>query len=397
MPTSRSREICAGHHPSRRSRHGCRNCKLRKLKCDEGKPQCKKCCSFGVLCNFMPQHGDLQPVAASRKPTLVVQCKVQPQPPFSSLVWTSDESYSYLLSAKCQDFVTRYLGRSLITPDDPAMVQVNHRMLRLAFTNPFLMHASLAVAFAHDRYLLTSYHGTSPRNVQECYHWAQGTALLQERLKEPIQPQDKDAVWGTAAALAMLSFASSDVYTPQDSWPLRSSGRSDLDWLRMNEAKDSLWHIVNPLRRDSLFSVLSATYAQLHAPLPDKGADGIPPALAALCWLTGSSTVDTNPYLHATHAVAQILQLPDSEVTTGLAHPFMRSIRGPFKELLLARDAVALLLLYLWYRKASRTIWWIALRARVEAPAISSYLQLHHGGNAMLQAFLPGGAFADGV
>jgi hypothetical protein len=38
--------------------------------------------------------------------------------------------------------MTRYLGRSLVTPDDPVMIQVDRRLLELAFAvsllrNPF--------------------------------------------------------------------------------------------------------------------------------------------------------------------------------------------------------------------------------------------------------------------
>ena len=68
------------------------------------------------------------------------------------------------------------------------------------------MHASLAVALAYDRYL------NGPlgcrRTLEECYHWSQSTALFNRRLREPIETKDKDAIWGTAAALAILTFPS---------------------------------------------------------------------------------------------------------------------------------------------------------------------------------------------
>jgi hypothetical protein len=76
---------------------------------------------------------DLQPIAADTGRPLVVRGKADLQPPVASAVWTSDESTSYQLNAKCQDFITRYLGRSLITPDDPNMIHVNRKLLRLAF------------------------------------------------------------------------------------------------------------------------------------------------------------------------------------------------------------------------------------------------------------------------
>ncbi|GFF35108.1 predicted protein [Aspergillus udagawae] len=392
MASARPREV-RERRTLRRSRFGCRNCKLRKLKCDETKPHCKRCSSFGVLCNFMSNVPDLQPIAADTGRPLVVRGKAELQAPVASAVWMSDEFTFYQLNAKCQDFITRYLGRSLITPDDPNMIHINRRLLRLAFAYPFLMHASLAVAFTYDRHLNSSL--GCRRSLEECYHWSQSTALLNRRLREPIEAKDKDPIWATAAALAILTFSSPDACTPEESWPLKSSGYSDLDWLRMSNGKMALWHIVNPLRPDSLFSVMAATFAIMHSPLPEKGIDGIPRALAALCLLNDASTARNNPYFHAAHGVSQILDLPDSEVTTGQTQLFARSIHGPFEELLRKRDPIALLLLYLWYRKAGRSIWWIGLRARVECPSICSYLRLYHRGNAAVQVFLPGGALAD--
>jgi hypothetical protein len=257
------------------------------------------------------------------------------------------------------------------------------------------MHASIAVALTYDRYLNNNSSG-SRYTLEECYHWSQSTVLLNKRLREPIEAKDKDPIWGTAAALTILTFSSPDARTPEQAWPLKpSSDSSDWDWLRMNKGKMSMWHIFDPLRPDSLFYVMAATFAHMNSPLPEIGIDGIPRALAAVCDLDDSSTAKTNPYFHAVHAVSQFLDLPDNEVTTGHTQPFTRSIHGPFKDLLRRRDPVALLLLYLWYRKASRSIWWIELRARVECPSICLYLRLYHQENSAVHAFLPGGACAD--
>ncbi|GAW19439.1 hypothetical protein ANO14919_089260 [Xylariales sp. No.14919] len=392
MDTTCPREV-RERRPRRRSRFGCRNCKLRKLKCDEGKPQCKRCNTFRVLCNFISNIPDLQPIATDAGRLVDARRKAELQPPLTNAVWTSDALTSYQLNTKYQDFITRYLGRSLITPDDPNMRQVNHRLLELAFDYPFLMHASLAVALTYDRYL----NGSSDcrRTLEECYHWSQSTVLLNKRLREPIETKDKDPIWGTAAALAILSFSSPDACTPEQAWPFKPSESSDLDWLRMIDGKMSLWYTVNPLRSDSLFRVMAATFAQMNSPLPEGGIDGIPSALAAVCGLKDSSTAETNPYFHAAHTVSQILDLPDGGVTTGHTQLFTRSIHGPFKDLLRKRDPIALLLLYIWYRKASRSIWWIELRARVECPSICMYLRLYHKENHAVQAFLPGGSLAD--
>ncbi|KAF9892045.1 hypothetical protein FE257_002451 [Aspergillus nanangensis] len=192
------------------------------------------------------------------------------------------------------------------------------------------MHASLAVAFTYDRHLNRPSGGR--RSLEECYHWSQSTSLLHRRLREPIEPQDKDPIWGTAAALALLSFSSPDARTPEESWPLTPSDHSDLDWIRMIKGKMSLWHIVDPLRPDSLFRVMAATFADMNSRCPN-----------------GASMASQGTWRPC------ILALPDSEVTTGQTQLFMRSIEGDFEVLLQNRDSVALLLLYLWYRKAGRS------------------------------------------
>ncbi|KAL4944289.1 hypothetical protein BDV06DRAFT_210390 [Aspergillus oleicola] len=394
-----------------RSRFGCRNCKLRKVKCDESKPQCKRCRSFGVLCNFMSNIPDLQPVAtgSDKGRPLVVRPRVKAgggprlQRPLAASIWTSDSSYHYQLNTRCQDFVTRYLGRSLVTPNDPEMIQVNLKLLELAFTHPFLMHASLAVAFTYDRHLNITDTLSNRRTIEECYHWSQATALLNKQLRMPIEAKDKDPIWGTAAFLVILTFSSPDARTWEQAWPLNSSryssdsgsdSESELDWLRMSSGKMALWQLVDPLRPDSLFHVMASTFATMLSPFPESGIDGIPPGLATLCHLEHSSIASTNPYFHAAHALSAILRLPDIEVGTGEAYLFMRIIQDPgpssFRNLLLSKDPVALLLLYLWYSKVGRAIWWVELRARVEAPAIGLYLRRYHADDKALMAFLEG-------
>ncbi|PMD57420.1 uncharacterized protein K444DRAFT_53748, partial [Hyaloscypha bicolor E] len=34
-----------------KSRSGCRTCKIRRVKCDESRPQCERCIKFGTTCD----------------------------------------------------------------------------------------------------------------------------------------------------------------------------------------------------------------------------------------------------------------------------------------------------------------------------------------------------------
>lgn len=92
----------------------------------------------------MPNVPDLHAVADDTVRSSFVGRKAELYPSLSSAVWTSDASTSYQLDARCQDFVTRYLGRSLITPDDLNMVEVNRKLLVLAFTVGLLKPASFS-------------------------------------------------------------------------------------------------------------------------------------------------------------------------------------------------------------------------------------------------------------
>ena len=206
------------------------------------------------------------------------------------------------------------------------------------------MHASLAVAFAYDRHLNGPSGGR--RTLEECYHWSLSTTLFNRRLREPIETKDMDTIWGTVAALAILTFSFPDAHTPEGSWPLKPSSPLDLEWLRMSKGKMSLWRITNPLRPDRLFRVMAGTFAQMNSPLPKEGLDGVPMALAIVCHLEHSSTAENNPYFNAAHAVSQIQDLPDNQVTVGQTELFTRSIYGPFESLLREKDPVTLLLLY---------------------------------------------------
>ncbi|KAI7167810.1 hypothetical protein KC343_g10850 [Hortaea werneckii] len=295
------------------------------------------------------------------------------------------------MTTRHQEYVFRYLGQGPpLIFNDPNTKKLNLSLLELCFVSPSLMHASLALALAYDRYQNDS--TTSQLRSEEYHHWTRSATLLKKRLNQPIETKDKDPIWGTAATLALLSFSFTDTDLPDRSWPVQAPSESSsvdpLDWLRMDNAKMSLWHIVNPLRPESIFSIMKDTYAQLASPSAKSGAKDIPGPLASLCGLGELSTADNNPYFTAAHALSHLLEIEDSRVTVGHTQRFTKCIHGAFESLLRGRDPVALLLLYLWYSKAGRSIWWIESRARVERPAIRLYLQRTYGEDDAIQKCL---------
>ncbi|OIW25230.1 C6 finger domain protein [Coniochaeta ligniaria NRRL 30616] len=377
----------------RKSRAGCRNCKLRKLKCDEGRPQCQRCSAYGVLCNFTSSGiPDLHPSGESQSFALKSSrqanrlAKPSLRPSLGKDFWATDATTSFTVDAKSRELLSVYKTQSVHMQDDTPWQGLKDELVGLAFIHPFLMHGILALAAGYCRSLTTEL--PSRGSSRELYHVAQCTSLFRERLVSPVRPGDKDALWGTASTLGIVAFSSLDTTSATESWPLKASSASDLEWIHMGEGKMVVWHMADPLRPESLFSGVASTYAQMHAPLPSAGTDGIPPRLAQLCKLDESSTAESSPFLTVSHAISKLYSLSESDLTTGRVLPFLTHMPGSFKLLLYAKDPIALTLLYLWYSRARLAVWWIDLRARVECPAILLYLKQYHPDNMLIHEFL---------
>jgi hypothetical protein len=250
------------------------------------------------------------------------------------------------------------------------------------------MHGTLAVTAVHDRYLgVTSTHR---RSLRESYHWSQCTILFNRWLSQPIKEEHKDPLWATAGSLAIVTFSSINACSPEETWPLGAPDSSDLEWLRLGTGKMALWHLVNPLRPESVFRIISETFASMNRPLPVKGTDGVSVELVKLCGLDESSTQENNPYFTVVHAFSQLLDAPKSDALQfGRVMTVSRYMHNKFETCLKQKDPVALLLLCLWYTRARESKWWIGLRARYELPAICTYLQRYHGDNSAIQALIP--------
>lgn len=69
--------------PHRKSRLGCRNCKARKVKCDEAKPTCRNCSLRKDTCNYPAPHGApsaVQPSSSSGPAAAAAAASPGPDP-----------------------------------------------------------------------------------------------------------------------------------------------------------------------------------------------------------------------------------------------------------------------------------------------------------------------------
>ncbi|KAJ5723148.1 hypothetical protein N7488_001183, partial [Penicillium malachiteum] len=363
--------------PCRKSRYGCRNCKLRKVKCDEARPHCLRCRTYGIQCNFNFNATDLQPLKERRNPpTKQIQPHCTPlRPSIDNAVWAADGMSVFKLHQYDWDIFNRFRHRTLYSLGGPDIVQIyDDHMLKASFTCPFLLHGTLAVAAVHDRYLSPS---PTRRSLRESYHY------------QKIKEEHKDPIWTTTGTLSILAFASINAVSKTHAWPLGPTDCSNLEWLRLGSGKISLWNLVDPLRPGSALRVMIETLIRMRKPLPIRCIEGVPEDLVQLCELDETSTEQTNVYFTVVHSLSRVLDIPQENVALGDALMVSNHMHNKFEDRLRDKDPVGLLLLSLWYAKARRVRWWIDFRARFELPAICNYLQRYHGGNIHVQSLIP--------
>ncbi|PQE26004.1 hypothetical protein CJF30_00000720 [Rutstroemia sp. NJR-2017a BBW] len=154
-------DVIRPRRPHHKSRTGCLQCKARKVKCDEKKPSCQKCRSYGSECSYLQTHPmkSLQSRDALYGPTAMRKDSKSPTPistlpprvelsPASTLSSASSagalESYS-TLDMELLHFWTMHTATEFIEfPTGQELLRTN--VVELAFEYPFLMHEILALA-----------------------------------------------------------------------------------------------------------------------------------------------------------------------------------------------------------------------------------------------------------
>ncbi|RAL00790.1 Zn(II)2Cys6 transcription factor domain-containing protein [Aspergillus ibericus CBS 121593] len=349
------------HH--KKSRLGCSNCKLRRVKCDEAKPACKKCSWYGVVCSYDPGKGQ----------NLQISQELEIPLPASA-----DAVTVFELDTTCVNWLKWFQWAQtsvsiLNVPQDD--------ILRLARSHPFLMHIVLTMSSIHHRHLSLS-ESDHPRAF-EAHHTSQCVQLLSEKLAHPIPPEERDAVWIGATFLGIVVFSLVSATTVEEVWPLKSDP-SDLEWVRMTKNKMSLWTLIDPLRDDGLFRGMAGEYEEMFEPTATDAS--VPEPMARICHLDEFSTAENNPYFTALHTLLPLWDRSFEEQSRASVLAFPSQMTPAFRNLLHEKDSVALLLLALWYDIAGQVIWWSRQRATVELESICLYIQRYH---PELQDLLP--------
>ncbi|KAK1232435.1 hypothetical protein PQX77_004411 [Marasmius sp. AFHP31] len=142
----------------KKSRMGCVQCKKRRVKCDERRPICGTCERRKTDCVFIerpkPPEDD-SPSSSSTKPEMIVARRPTAElqlarksptpPPFSTLDMTTLKLFHHW----CM------VTSGTLAHSSSALYGVQHTIPQIAFGQPGLMHALLAIAASHMHHLLS--------------------------------------------------------------------------------------------------------------------------------------------------------------------------------------------------------------------------------------------------
>jgi hypothetical protein len=226
------------------------------------------------------------------------------------------------------------------------------------------------------------------RTPVEIHHWSQAAMSFHKKLSLPIEPDDRDALWATAALLGIMAFTSIDVSTPEDAWPLASDATQDLEWLNMSDGKVAVWNVTDPLRPDSVFAPIRDEYLHLYGGVTIEklfGVDGIPQDFVRLCQMNELSCTKNNSYFAAVHSLAPLLQMECNSTGATKFMAFLCRLTPEFKHLLQIKDPRALLIFCHWYAQMRNYPWFVARRARLEGHSICLYLRKYHFKDTLIQ------------
>ncbi|KAM3065319.1 hypothetical protein ACMFMG_004297 [Clarireedia jacksonii] len=373
----------------RKSRRGCGNCKLRKVKCDEGKPFCNRCKSYDVLCNYDNKSPELQlqlfvdkalnfETLSQRLPYSLSQTVVGISLPNQGS-WLNENPHN-LGEQRHLQLLEKFQSRTIYTITTERNLQIfQNEFVKLSCLHPHLMHALLTFTLMHDRFI------TDPRNFRmssmETYHWYQSIAIFNNKLRSaPQEPSAQDALYATSVLLGMIAFANIEADTPEDAWPLRPASSMDLNWLTMSWGKQEVWKLGMDRNASAFKALLGPPMPVSFSSATESRLENLPLAFKPLYGLNTTSNVDNNPYHLALSLLADTMNIRDAPTVILLFWSFVCTMRPGYKCLLFQKEPKAILLLSWWLAKVCEfPHWWLWRRVSLECQAICTYLEQFHG------------------
>ncbi|KAH6716466.1 hypothetical protein BKA61DRAFT_603196 [Leptodontidium sp. MPI-SDFR-AT-0119] len=230
--------------PSRKfhtkSRHGCNECKHRKVKCDEARPSCLRCLNRRAPCtytspfiqDYQKEWASITFLASSATPASTSLAPSNPESPsqtFQRLVPTFSPSPAPAIDAipstKSEDtyrshdmaLLHHYTTNTSMTITRSSALQHIWQMVipKLSFSSPYLLHCILALSASHlaQRPPLDSTNSSHHYQSLVREHHRAAVSLFRPQL-ENINPQNGPAIFAFSVLFICLSLS---MPTPLDS------------------------------------------------------------------------------------------------------------------------------------------------------------------------------------
>ncbi|KAJ0114572.1 hypothetical protein J7T55_004816 [Diaporthe amygdali] len=381
-----------------KSRAGCGNCKIRRVKCDEAKPRCRKCIAFGVSCNYgttgstgvgelvLSFEGASCMEAPSKAPISMNQTMLDlinhnlRYSPTGEVI--GDQVYK--LKAQDLEVLDRFSKRTILTlGTDVTKWILQAETPRLACLHPFLMHIVLAFTYTHDRLLQPI---PDKPCAAELFHHYKGSALFNYRLREDATPSERDAIWITSTLIGAIEWSKMEAESFEEAWPLKDRDPGEPDYLTLLVGKQDVWDFLDPTRADCCFKSLLVK-CKIDGEdtgfdpyqLKDGGFYNLPSPLLDFLGLTDPLIWHSSPYHRAANIISQLIPLEYNQRTLMKFTTFLFLMAPEFKDLWIRKDPGALLLISYWYAKTiPLRQWWTWKRAVLECQAICIFLERYH-------------------
>ncbi|KAI0172181.1 hypothetical protein GGR52DRAFT_457835 [Hypoxylon sp. FL1284] len=383
----------------KKSRAGCRRCKVRKIKCDEVHPRCGNCWKHGVACDFEhPVLTDaLSPIESPRPETSTSSCvspsvnsTLPPTPSVDSdtplplyrnpdpLPLTTNSKSNRMMELKLLHHYTTITCETLSISSPVSERIWRDTVPNLAFTGAeFLADALLAVSALHLRS-----HTPQDQDLIRASHAYMASTLSEygARLSKGINESNAEALFLTAALIAFQSTASR-IFTRDDSGDLKD--RSDgyalpLSWFHSFQGVKAIvassWQW---LRHSGIVVPIIESQPALNLDLSGHSANffghllaGVEDEILSFDEDPASQVLTRQAYQHAVAVLDWAHKIPH----TGAPLVFLATVSRRFVELLEARRprALAILASYFGLLKVLDGVWWLRGVARREVMGIIS-------------------------
>ncbi|KAK4155238.1 hypothetical protein C8A00DRAFT_42120 [Chaetomidium leptoderma] len=373
--------------PHRKSRAGCRNCKTRKVKCDEGRPTCRTCTARNESCVYMAVSRRASPPSPPSPPSPASAASSPGKEPASTLVpivarhaaaATVPQQPLFIPSGHSELDMRLLWFYSTVTYTSFSTGALQQRsvdvvlkvdVVQHAFANPFLMNCILGLSAQHINHLGLENMGISKSH--EIYYRAMAFETYRKAVAA-AEPATFPAMLATALLLCGLA---THVFRGDEAVPL-----SIMDWMM-------LWKGIGAIIEVTKFPRLVKSGIARLIFRPEVDFDASSRCLPSYLLFMLSSIKEGDPEFPLVPRYYKALQYLGSlyrELRNGFSQmlllrivTFVTYLDKPFIENARERRPRALIILahYLVFAKFRvKTCWWMEGMSDHEIPNISRFL-----------------------